>query len=94
MADFACNLFSFIGIEQNQENRCSPGPGCEVRAGFFRFEEAGDLHEPTHQNHCAPDAHNYVQMREGSDRLAAGRDVVSSLGLEPRTHALKETAFQ
>ena len=34
MAKFACNLFSFIGIEQNQENRCVPGPGCEVRAGF------------------------------------------------------------
>jgi hypothetical protein len=62
---FACNLFSFIGIEQNQKNRCSPGPGCEVRAGFFRFEEAGDLHDPTHQDQCAPDAHNYVQMREG-----------------------------
>jgi len=34
MADIACNLFSFIGIEQNQENRCLPGPGCEVRAVF------------------------------------------------------------
>ena len=65
MADFACNLFSFIGIEQNQKNRCVPGPGCEVRAGFFRFEEAGDLHDSTLQDHCAPDAHNYVQMREG-----------------------------
>jgi len=65
MADFACNLFSFIGIEQNQENRCVPGPGCEVRARFFRFEEAGDFHDSTLQDQCAPDAHNYVQMREG-----------------------------
>ena len=34
MTDFACNLFSFIGIEQNQENRCIPGPGCEVGLVF------------------------------------------------------------
>ena len=32
---------------------------------FFRFEEAGDLHDSTLQDQCAPDAHNYVQMREG-----------------------------